>query len=146
MSRLDCQRRVKALWEEKWPGYGHLTVPVLWNNNVQNLPIPEQADTPFWLHLEVDFGVEELVAFGNGRFRNERRLYGALSVRTFSAINTNDQFGLQLLDDALAVYRSERRDTLSFIGDIGSMDEGGAEDGAWYERSARLMFEFRFSG
>jgi hypothetical protein len=145
VSRLDCQRRVKALWEEKWPVYGH-PYPVLWNNNVQNLPIPEQAETDYWLHMEVDFGVEQLVAFGNGRFSNERRLYAMLGVRVFSAISTSDTFGLQLLDDALKVYRSERRDTLSFIGDIGSMDEGGTEDGAWYERSARLMFEFRFSG
>lgn len=145
MSRLQCRRQIQALWDEKWAVYAH-DVPVLWHRNIRSLPVPDATEAPFWLHVAVDFGVENLVAFGSGRFHNGRRLYGALGVSVFSAVNEGEDFALQLLDDALAVFRSERRDALSFIGEIGSMDEGGSEDGVWYMRAARLLFEFRFTG
>lgn len=139
----DIKTEIKAIWSAQWP-HGS-TYQVVWHENT-NPQIPDIGDATHWLHLAVSFGVDTIRAYGAGRMSNERLQIGTLDVRVFTAMGAGESTTLDLLADALTVFRARREGDLSFLGNLFATDEGGTEDGAWWMRSASLGFEYRFTG
>lgn len=139
----DIKNAVKTTWTAGWPHGG--TYLVLWHENLSPI-VPDVGSVSHWLHLSVSMGVDTIRAFGAGRRANERLHIGNVDIRVFTAVGIGEDTALDLLSDAVNVFRSARVGALSFIGDIASPDEGGTEDGAWWMRSALVAFEYRFTG
>lgn len=135
--------QVRAVWTANWaPVSG---VPVLWDLNTLERT-PTDAATAHWLHLSIEFAVEELRAYGGGRLANERLLMGSLVIRAFARRGYGEATLLDLLSAGMAAVRGRRVGDLSFIGDAVIPEPGASEDGAWWMRSAIAAFEFRFVG
>jgi hypothetical protein len=141
---------------EAWnAGWTHADVPVLWRSNEavpQVDPFGRGRGTPHFLRNEIDFGREELAAYGGGRGANLRTQYGSLIIRAFSstAIGDEDE-ALRLLSDSTAIFRGYRVQDqqggdLSFIGTGSGFDWGPTEDGVWFMRGYLTVFEYRFPG
>lgn len=132
---------VRATFEAGWPH----AIPVLWRVNEQP-QIPDAGVTPHWLEIAVDFGTDEIMAYGGGRLANDRRQFGSAAIRVFTATGYGEDQALDYLSDAVAALRSQRSGPLSFVGSISGLDDGGTEDGAWWLRGAVVAFEYRFTG
>lgn len=124
----------------------HPEVQVYWRENIPD-PLPSPQDGEHFLMLEVDPGRESIMAFGAGRFENERALFGSLRIYVFSARSLrSEDVTLDLLAESVAIFRSLREGNLSFIGDGSSFSEGATDDGGWYMRGSLVVFEYRFVG
>lgn len=139
----DMRDAIQAVWVARWP-HG-TTWPVIWRSNASPV-LPDPGDTTHWLELSIDFGEDALAAFGGGRGANEREQTGAVVVRVFTAAGYGEDEALDLLSDAVAAFRSRRDGSLSFIGSITGIDEGGVEDGNWWQRAAVIAFAYRHIG
>lgn len=143
MTYRTIRDAVRSTFEANWP-HG-ATYPVLWHANERPLT-PDPSVSPHWLLIAVEFGTEDVVAFGGGAGANERRQFGSVVVRVFSDAGRSEDTTLDLLAAAVAAFRSRRDGPLSFIGSITGLDDGGTDDGAWWMRAAVIGFEYRFSG
>lgn len=139
--------QIEALWNAGWT---HADVPVVWRANAPDSR-PDPGLTPHFLRNEVQFGRETIIAYGGGPGRNFRALFGSVLFYIFSARAEQDEdTGLDLMADAVAIYRSQRVGDLSFIGDHSGFDVGPdqqpLEDGNWFVRGAMVVFQYRFQG
>lgn len=142
--RDDCE----AIWNAGWT---HPEVPVYWRSDDPQ-PLPDPFTTQHFFRNEVDFGGEEIEAYGSGRGANLKVQRGSVIIRCFTSrtIGTED-LALDLLSDAAAMFRSYREtdgigNDLSFIGRGSGFDWGPGEDGNWFMRSTLFVFEYRFLG
>jgi hypothetical protein len=133
----DIRTAVRATWTANWP-HGS-TYQVLWHQN-ELLTVP--TDT-LWLHNTLEFGVDQVRAFGAGRLANERLLAGSVAIRVFCPQGYGEDAALDLLSDAVATLRGRRDGPLSFTGAISNLDGDAAENGAWWVRTAIVAFEYR---
>lgn len=141
MSQAAAIAAVEAMWTANWGG----AQPVVWHQNERDAA-PPAATTATWLHLAVEFADEGVMAFGGGRFDNERRLRGSVVIRALARRGTGEAAALAALDAAVAVFRSRSTGTLSFFGDMLMPEPGASADGIWWVRSAIAVFQFRFRG
>jgi hypothetical protein len=141
MSQADAIDAIETMWTANYAG----SDPVVWHHNA-NGAAPSAASTATWLHLAVEFADERIVAFGGGRFNNERRLRGSVVIRAIGRRGAGEGDILDALDEAVAVFRSRRTGDLSFIGDMVMPEPGASADGIWWVRSAIATFEYRFLG
>ena len=135
---------VTGIWSAGWPAPDG--VPVLWHHNTSDPAPSRAAGTKHWLHVAVEFMGERIVAYGGGLGSNERELDGAVVIRVLAARGIGDATQLQLLDQALAVFRGVRVEPLTFIGEAAQPSPGATDDGAWWVRSAITAFVYRFRG
>ena len=139
----DIRTAVQAVWTANWPHPA--TYPVHWADN--SLPVvPEPADDPHWLELELSYGTDQVRAYGAGRLSNERLQSGSVVIRVFAAAGAGENTALDLLSDAVATLRSRRDGALSFIGAIANLDGDSPLDGNWWVRTAVVAFEYRHAG
>jgi hypothetical protein len=139
----DIRDAVQAVWTANWP-HGE-TWPVLWHSN--ELPVvPAAGDVTHWLLISVEFGQDAIAAFGGGRRQNEWEHGGSVVVRVLAQQGYGEDTALDLLSDAVGTFRSRRDGPLSFIGSISGIDEGGTEDGNWWQRAAVIAFTYRHTG
>ncbi len=139
-------RIVQTAWAANWPHGG--TYRVDWASNL-NLQQPDPGTATHWLHITVRFGRERIRGFGGGDRRNDRLKGGWVEIRCYSAAGYTEDVTLQLLSDALKVFRSQRSGTLSFTGGtrpVGAAGSAGEVDGKWWVRGAAVPFEYRFLG
>src|SRR5215510_12981386 len=113
----DISDTVRAQWDAGWP---HADVPAYWRANDAD-PFPDPSTTPHFLRNEIEFGREQGIATGGGRFRNEIAQFGSVRMTIWTARDLlNEDEALDLLGDAAKVFRSTRTLTadgdLSFIG------------------------------
>ena len=141
MSQASAIAAVEAMWTANYAG----SLPVVWHHNSRDAA-PSATTDPVWLHLAVEFADEVVVAFGGGRFNNERRLRGSVVIRAIARRGYGEAGLLAALDAAVAVFRSRRTGDLSFIGDMVMQEPGASADGIWWVRSAFATFEYRFRG
>jgi hypothetical protein len=145
---------IVAAWDAGWT---HAEIPVLWRGSDSlpepdpNTPGPGAPAAAHFFRNEVDFGLEEIVGYGAGRFGNFRQQNGSLILRSFSSLALQEEdVALSLMSDAVAIFRSTRSTDghggdLSFI--VGSgFDWGPTEDGNWFMRGYELVFQYRFYG
>jgi hypothetical protein len=140
---------ILGLWTAGWT---HTDVPVFWRSDDLE-PRPDPSDTVHFFRNEVDFGREILIASGGGRFKNLKSQYGSVVLRVFTsrAIASEDA-ALDLFQDAMAIFRSQRLqpdqlgNDLSFVGEGSGFDTGPEEDGSWFIRGGLMVFEYRFPG
>lgn len=139
----DLRDAIQAVWDAYWP---HGTAwPILWRTNAAPV-VPDPGDTTHWLEISIEFGQDAIVAFGAGRLAAEREQTGSVVVRVFAAAGYGEDQALDLLSDAVAAFRSRRDGVLSFVGSISGIDEGGTEDGNWWQRAAVIAFAYRHIG
>lgn len=138
-------------------GWAHPEIPVFWNSNS---PIPDPDPLGDGQHLgsvnffrnDIEFGLEEIIAFGAGRGANLRVQYGSVVMRSFtSALVQDEDASLKLMSAAMAVWRGYRvtdsnGNDLSFIGSGSGFEQGPTEDGVWFMRGSLAVFEYRFTG
>lgn len=137
----DSVTAIRALWTANWsPSVSG--VVVRWQENA-NDQIPT-ADN--WLHIQIEHGGEDLIAFGGGRAQNEIELQGRIIVAVMSKRGRGEADGLTLLDEALEVFRSQRTGALSFIGTHVNPEPGPSADGMWFVRMGLSAFTYRFQG
>lgn len=141
---LDIRNAVQAVWAANWT-HSADDPPVIWHANTAP-QVPDAGAVPHWLLLSVEFGEDGIAAYGAGRFANDRRLTGSVVVRVFATTGSGENTALDLLSDAVAALRSRRDGALSFIGNVAGIDEGGTEDGNWWQRAAVIAFEYRHAG
>jgi hypothetical protein len=153
---LVIRNAVQAAWNASWT---RTDVPVLWREN-EPLPLIDPISgssngnafgLPYFFRNEIDFGREEIVGFGGGRFRNFRIQYGSVILRNFSSVTVgNEDEALRLISAATNIFRSYRVQQddwdLSFIGSGSGFDWGPTENGVWFLRGCLEVFEFRFPG
>jgi hypothetical protein len=137
----DANTAIRALWTSDFSTSVSGAV-VRWAENA-NETIPA-AD--YWLHNEVEFTSEDIVAFGGGRALNEREIFGRVCVLVMSRRGRGESSGLTLLDDALATFRSKRSGGLSFVGASAMPDPAPSADGLWWVRTGIASFTYRFQG
>jgi hypothetical protein len=140
-----------AVWNAGWT---RTDVPVLWRGD-QPLPKIDPVNgngMPHFFRNEIDFGREEIIGFGGGRFQNYRVQFGSVIMRSFTSMALGDEDeALSLLSSATAIFRSYRTQDaaggdLSFIGTGSGFDWGPTEDGVWFTRGLLTVFEYRFPG
>jgi hypothetical protein len=141
MTQAPCIAAVEAMWAANWAG----AEPVVWHQNA-NDAAPPAGTEQHWLHLSVEFAEEAIVAFGGGRFQNERRLRGSVVIRGFAQRGRGEDTLLAMLDAAVAVFRSRRDGDLSFLGTMIMPEPGASSNGIWWVRTAIAPFEYRFRG
>jgi len=134
---------IRAMWDARWDGPSD--VPVRWDANSHE-PIPSAATVSHWLHNIIEFSGERTVAFGGGRGANERELTGRVLITVFAKRGHGEATLRGLLDDALDVFRSQRSDGLTFVGEWGFPDGAPSDDGIWWYRQALAAFVYRFQG
>jgi len=152
---LVIKQAVMAAWTESWT---RTDVPVLWREN-EPLPLIDPVSgtsgngmgLPYFFRNEVDFGREEVIAFGGGRYRNLRVQYGSVILRQFASVTIgSEDEALRLISAATAIFRSYRKQQddwdLSFIGSGSGFDWGPTENGVWFTRGYLEVFAFRFPG
>ena len=136
---------IEDVWDDGWTHSG-TEVPVYWRSNDAD-PLPDPSSVSHFLRNEVSFGREAAVAYGGGRFRTERLQFGSIVIRVFASRAVRDEDTLlNLLSDAMEVFRSKREGSISFIGPGSGFDEGATEDGNWFYRASLQVFEYRFQG
>jgi hypothetical protein len=134
---------ITTLWDSGW---SHSDVPVFWRANDAEV-LPDPSDHSYFLRNEVDFGRETVRAFGGGRMSNERAQFGSVVMRVFAARSVGDEdTALDLMADAMQIFRSVRSGDLSFIGEGSGFDEGPDESGLWFIRGSLMVFEYHFLG
>lgn len=134
---------VEGIWDAGWT---RLDVPVYWRSNDAD-PLPDPSTIDHFFRNEVSFGQETVVASGGGRFATERLQFGSVLIRCFVSRTLQDEDEmLNLLADAMKLYRSVKQGQLSFIGTGSGFNEGPTEDGNWFYRGTLTVFEFRFQG
>lgn len=140
---LTISNEIISLWNSGWT---HVGVPAYWRANDAD-PLPDPSSISHFLRNEVDFGRERMMAYGAGRFGNERSQFGSvlLTVWADRALRSEDT-ALELLADGMAIFRSVRSNELSFIGEGSGFTMEPSEDGNWFVRGAQLVFEYRFIG
>lgn len=144
---LNIRDDILTIWQQR---FARSDVPVFWRSGGVP-PTPDPSKVPLFLRAEVDFGREELIAYGNGKGANLNVHRGSVTVRAFSSMGDDEDDGLDLLGDAVAVFRGYRTQDvfggdLSFTGRGSGEDAGPTEDGIWFRRGFRSDFEYRFSG
>ena len=140
---LTISSSIQSLWALGW---AHPTVPVYWRANDAD-PEPDPSTIAHFLRNEVDFGRERLMAFGGGRFANERSQFGSVLITVWAARDVgSENTALDLMADATAIFRSVRSGDLSFIGEGSGFMSGPDETGNWFVRSFLTVFEYRFTG
>lgn len=140
---LTIQQAVISLWTPAWT---HPEVPVYWRFNDAD-PLPDPSDVAHFMRNEVDYGRERLMAFGGGRLANERSQFGSVILRVFaSRAQRSEDTALDLMADAVGVFRSQRVGDLSFIGEGSGFIDGPSDDGNWFVRGCLVVFEYRFLG
>ena len=126
---------IRAAWDARWP---HGTAyRVLWQQN-DNESVPEPGEARAWLHIAIDFDGEDVRAFAGGREASDREWRGTIEIRVIAETGFGDDAALDLLDDAVNVYRSRREGGLSFIDGSTEIFDSATEDGAWFVRGTML--------
>ena len=111
---------------------------------------PDQVYRAFT--ADIGQGEEVVRAFGGGQYDNERSQFGQvlISVAAARSLQT-ERTALELLSDAMAVYRSERiavgaTGDLTFLSDNSGTGGAVLEEGNWFVRRTYQVFEYRFRG
>lgn len=138
-----AEAAVRALWTDRW-SHG-TTYAVQWKTNDLSVA-PDPSDTSYWLELETQFLAERVTAFGAGLGSGERLLSVRVLITVNAARGLGDTTQLTLLDDAVAVFRSQRSGSLSMIGDAVHAIPGPSADGNWWQRHAVAAGHYRFQG
>jgi hypothetical protein len=144
----DIDALVRSIWTAGWT---HVDVPTFWRAQEVGV-LPDPRITPHFMRNELTYGRESTIAFGGGRFANQKLKYGSVVLRVFSDTNlANDTVALGLLSDAEAVYRSLRTGAISFIGGMSGFDENDADEplmdaGNWTMRGSLIVWQYRFTG
>ncbi len=146
---LSIKTDILALWSAGWTQ----SIPVYWRDDDAD-PLPDPSTVAQWMRNEIDFGKEEVLAYGSGRGANLKAQFGSVVLRMFTARSAlSEDAALDLMHDAMAVFRSQRvpgsygtGSELSFIGPGSGFDAGPSEDGNWFYRGALMVFEYRFQG
>lgn len=134
---------IQALWTASWT---HGDVPVHWRENDADVEDDPSLVSHF-LRNEFSPGRERVMAFGGGRYANERSQFGAVIISVWAARGVrHEDTALDLMADAVAVFRSYSSGTLSFIGEGSGFIQGPSEDGNWFVRTTQVVFEYRFTG
>lgn len=141
MSMAAAITAIEGVWTANWAR----SEPVRWHQNTRDAA-PDAATYPAWVHLSVEFAEEAVVAFGGGRFDNERRLRGSVVIRALAERGRGEDTQLAVLDAAMAAFRSQRSGNLSFVGANVMPEPGASADGNWWVRSGIAVFEYRFRG
>ena len=141
----DARNAIKAMWTANWPAPSG--VPVYWHENIDTT-VPDPGDADHWLHVLIEFDGDSLRAFGGGRLKNDRVLYGSITIRVFTARGMGEDTTLDLLDDASAAFRSRRSadGALSCVGDNPFPAPQADTQGLWWMRSVLVAFEFNYVG
>lgn len=135
---------IQTLWGVGWAA--HSDVPAYWRNNDPDV-FPDPSTSYHFMRNEIEFGRERLMAYGEGRMLNERSQFGSIVITVWtSRALQNEDVALDLMADAMAIYRSVKVGELSFIGEGGGFITGPSEDGNWFVRGAIIVFEYRFIG
>jgi hypothetical protein len=150
---IGIRDAIMARWNEIW---SLPDIPVLWRRND---PIPEMDPSlgngfgvTHFMRNEIDFGREEVVAFGGGPGQNLRAQLGSVILRTFTSVTIGDEDdALRLMARATGIFRGYRAQDasggdLSFLGEGSGFDEGPSDDGIWFTRGCLVVFEYRFLG
>lgn len=132
-------------------GWSHPDVPVRWRANDLD-PLPDSGVTRHFLRATVLFGPEVMTAFGGGPLANQKTQFGFLEIIGFASRDlVTEATLLDLLWDATSTVRSKRvtgtfagGSDLSFIGDGSQFHVDPGEDGNWFIRGCRMVFEYRF--
>lgn len=140
---LTIQQEIIDIWTAAWT---HNDVSVYWRFNDAD-PLPDPSTATHFMRNEIDFGRELLMAFGSGRFSNERSQFGSVILRVFtSRAQRSEDVALELMADAVGIFRSQRVGNLSFIGEGSGFIESPSEDGNWFVRGCVVVWEYRFQG
>lgn len=132
---------IRTAWDARWPhGSGYR---VLWHQN-DNESVPEPGEARAWLHISVDFDVEDVRGFAGGRHAADREWRGTVEIRVMAETGYGDDDALDLLDDALAVFRSRREAGLSFIDVEAELFDSATEDGAWMVRGTAIPWAYEY--
>lgn len=142
MSQSACIAAVQGVWTANPWGRSE---PVVWDQNTNDMA-PSAATSPHWLSMEIEFAEEDVIAFGGGRFQNERRLRGSVVLRGYAQRGRGETTLMAMLDAAQAVFRSRRSGDLSFLGPMVMPEPGADAKGIWRVRTAIAPFEYRFRG
>ena len=116
---------------------------MLWHQN-DNESVPEPGEARAWLHISVDFDVEDVRGFAGGRHAADREWRGTVEIRVMAETGYGDDDALDLLDDALAVFRSRREAGLSFIDGEAELFDSATEDGAWMVRGTAIPWAYEY--
>lgn len=138
-----AEAAVRGLWSARWPHGG--TYGVQWKTNDLSVA-PDPSSVSYWLELETQFLAERAQAFGAGLGANEKLLSVRVLITVNAARGLGDTTQLTLLDDAVAVFRSQRSGSLSMIGDAVHAIPGPSADGNWWQRHAVAAGHYRFQG
>lgn len=137
----NCYDDIRNVFKTNWTH--DPDVFVTWSDDWAKVTVPDTAKT--WLNLDVLFVDETLVAFGSGRFQNEMALEGVVDLTCFGKVGSGNADLLTNLSKAVAVFRSRRQDSLSFLGSATMLDTS-PRIGIWRGRSAMIPFRYRFKG
>jgi hypothetical protein len=132
---------IRAAWNARWP-HG-TTYRVLWQVN-DNESVPEPGEARAWVHVVIDFDGEDIRAFGGGREASDREWRGTVEIRVVAETGYGDDAALDLLDDAVGVYRSRREAGLSFIEGSTEIFDSATEDGAWFVRGTMMSWTYEY--
>lgn len=141
MSEAAAIAAIQAIWAANWGR----SEPVVWHQNT-NDTVPAAGTHAHWLQIAVEFADEGVVAFGGGRFDNERRLRGSVVLRGFAKRGVGEATLVAMLDAAMAAFRGQRTGGVSFVGESVIQEPGASADGIWWCRSRIVVFEYRFRG
>ena len=111
----------------------HSDIPVVWTND----PIPEFDQPGPVVHVEVNGGVEDIIAFG-GPQQNLYRSLGEVIIRVLVPQGSGDELVRDLADDAASIFRGWSSGELRFYG-VSTRDDG--VDGGWYMLEVIASFE-----
>jgi hypothetical protein len=132
---------IRTAWDARWP-HG-TTYRVLWQVN-DNESVPEPGEARAWVHVMVDFDGEDVRAYAGGREASDREWRGTVEIRVIAETGYGDDAALDLLDDAVGVYRSRREAGLSFIEGSTEIFDSATEDGAWFIRGTMLPWTYEY--
>lgn len=134
---------IKSVWDTTW---AHPDVPVYWRSNDADV-LTDPSDETHFVRIEFEPGRERVMAFGGGRFANERSQFGSIIISLWTARSVqNEDAALDLMADATSVFRSFSNGVLSFIGEGSGFIQGPSEDGNWFVRTTQVVFQYRFTG
>jgi hypothetical protein len=96
------------------------------------------------VHVVIDFDGEDIRAYAGGREASDREWRGTVEIRVVAETGYGDDAALDLLDDAVGVYRSRREAGLSFIEGSTEIFDSATEDGAWFIRGTMLPWTYEY--
>jgi hypothetical protein len=132
---------IRTAWDARWP-HG-TTYRVLWQQN-DNESVPEPGEARAWVHVMIDFDGEDVRAYAGGREASDREWRGTVEIRVIAETGYGDDAALDLLDDAVGVYRSRREAGLSFLEGSTEIFDSATEDGAWFVRGTMLPWTYEY--